>query len=428
MPIETEHIDQQNILYQTRSEEVQEIMGRMPSWIVRYGIMLAGAILCLLLFGAYYIRFPDKASANIVITSSNPPVKIIAEKGGRINSFALKQNDSVTEGQTLLELDNMASYTDVDRLRNVLKTQFKNNTYNLTGGVNYKLGDLQTDFTQLVSSIEEWQYFVQNDNSYLGIAQLEKQIAENNKLTNQLFSNETKIRENTNIDKKIYEADSRLYNKNAITENEYLLSKKNWIDQQMNLNNNKNNIVGNTIKQSELRKNILDIKQEKQKMLAEYKRNINLKIQGLLQKIEEWERINIIKTPTTGRVNLYSIWKENQYVQPGQSIMLVVPTTEPPVAKGVMPISSSGKVKIGQKILINLSSHPQNEFGFIEGVISFISSAPLDSVYAFDVKLTNGLVTNANKTIFQQPIMYGSAEILTGDKNLLERLFEKIKR
>jgi multidrug resistance efflux pump len=428
LPSSIENSDQQNILYQTRSEEVQEIMGRMPSWIVRYGIMLAGGILCLLLFGAYYIRFPDKTNANVVITSSNPPVKIIAEKGGRINSFQLKQNDSVTGGDVLLELDHLASSADVKKLRTVIKTQFQNNTYNVQGLENYRLGDLRNDYTKLLSSVDEYQYFVNNDNSYLGIAQLEKQITENNKLTNQLFNNEIKIRENTNIDRKIHEADTRLYNKNVITENEYLLSKKKWIDQQMNLNGNKNNIVSNTIKQSELRKSILDIQQEKQKMTAEYRRNINLQMQGLLQKIEEWERLNIIEAPISGRVNLYSIWKENQYVQAGQSILLIVPTTVAPVAKGVMPISSSGKVKVGQKLLINLSSHPQNEFGFIEGEISFISSAPLDSVYAFDVKLPNGLVTNANKTIFQQPIMYGSAEILTDDKNLLERLFEKIKK
>lgn len=60
MPNEELNIEQQKLLYETRSEEVQEIMGRMPSWLVRYGIILIGIILCLLLVGSYFLRFLDK--------------------------------------------------------------------------------------------------------------------------------------------------------------------------------------------------------------------------------------------------------------------------------------------------------------------------------------------------------------------------------
>ncbi|PSL48030.1 hypothetical protein CLV51_102890 [Chitinophaga niastensis] len=55
-------------LEEVRSEEVQEIMGKMPPWIVRSGITLIG-ILVLCAFGsAWFFRYPEVVPANVVIT------------------------------------------------------------------------------------------------------------------------------------------------------------------------------------------------------------------------------------------------------------------------------------------------------------------------------------------------------------------------
>jgi HlyD family secretion protein len=429
MPQESEYIQHQP-LYETRSEEVQEIMGRMPSWLVRYGVILIGVVLCLLLSGSYFIKFPDKISANVSITSDNPPVKIISERGGRIKNIYVKQNDSVSKDAVLLELDSKANLDDIKSLRDIVVNQlnYSKGNYTLFPTPNFELGDLQKPYDELQSSIAEWKFFLQHDNSYIGIEQLEKQIADNIQLNNQLIQKEKKIKENSSIDLKLYETDRKLYNKKAITESDYLTSKKRWIDQQMNLDNNKNTIVTNTLKQSELRKNIFDIKQEKQKMLFEYKRKVELSMKSLLLQLDEWEKAYIIKSPVAGRVNLYSIWKENQYIQSGQSILLIVPSFQHIVAHGVFPISSSGKAKVGQPILINLVSHPQHEYGYLEGEISFIATAPLDSIYSFDIRLKNGLKTSTNQIIFPQPQMYGMGEILTDDKNMMVRIVEKLNK
>lgn len=429
MPVASNDITEQKLLYETRSEEVQEIMGRMPSWMLRYGIILIGIILCLLIFGAYFIKYPDKVSARVDITSDNPPVRVIAEKGGRIKNVYVKQNDSVDKGTILLVLDNTANHYDVTLLKNFLLQELQNEPNVITFPKNqYQLGELQSQYEDLLVSIEDLHFFLNNDNSYLSVAQLEKQIQENNKLYNQLETNETRANENASIDQKDFETSQLLFKKNAITESDYLQAKKKWLDQQTNLNANKNNMISNTLKASELRKNIIDIKQQKEKTLFESNRKVVLGIKTLLQQIDEWERVNIIKSPIAGHINLYSIWKENQYIQAGQSIMLIVPSVQNIIAKGMIPISSSGKVKIGQTILINLLSHPQNEYGYVEGTVSYVSAAPLDSVYSFDIKLKNGLHTTASKAIFPQPQMYGNGEILTDDKNELVRMFESLKK
>lgn len=42
-----------------RSEEVQEIMGRVPSWIERWGMLAIGVMLAVVLLGAAYFPYPD---------------------------------------------------------------------------------------------------------------------------------------------------------------------------------------------------------------------------------------------------------------------------------------------------------------------------------------------------------------------------------
>jgi len=427
--INTEETKHQSLLYQTRSEEVQDIMGRMPSWLVRYGVIMIACILVLLFTGSYFLRYPDKIQTQLVITSNNPPVRIVAEQSGRINTIFVKQNDLVAQNSELLSIENAAQHLDIKELDNLLQHYIQeNNHLNQFPKRNFVLGILQVPYEELLMSIAEWNDYLKIDNSSMSVVQLEEQLKENNTLQQQLLKNEINIKTSNNIDKKLFENESKLFKKQAITEEAYLMSKKKWIDQQMNLNSNKNNLVSTRIKRAELQKGIIDIQQERNKTLLGYKRKVELQMKALHQQIELWERTYTVKSPIAGNVNLYSIWKENQYIQAGQPILLIVPSTAELIVKGYLPVQNSGLVKTGQHVLISLASHPPNEFGYIEGYISYIAAAPLDSVYSFDVILKQGLKTSNNKTILQQPEMFGMGEILTDDKNVLQRLFEQFKK
>lgn len=48
-------------------EPVQEIMGRLPSWTVRWGPTILAGILCLILVGSYFIRWPEVVPTSIFI-------------------------------------------------------------------------------------------------------------------------------------------------------------------------------------------------------------------------------------------------------------------------------------------------------------------------------------------------------------------------
>ena len=68
-----------------RSEEVQEIMNRIPPWILRRGITVLFFIVMALLLGSWFYKYPDVINAGITVSSSEPPASIIARSTGKID-------------------------------------------------------------------------------------------------------------------------------------------------------------------------------------------------------------------------------------------------------------------------------------------------------------------------------------------------------
>ena len=59
-----------------RSEEVQEILGEVPAWILRRGITLTAIIVVVILLGSAFFKYPDVITSSVVLTSTNPAISI----------------------------------------------------------------------------------------------------------------------------------------------------------------------------------------------------------------------------------------------------------------------------------------------------------------------------------------------------------------
>lgn len=81
-----------------RSEEISDIINRMP---MAFGRWVAFAVLVfsgfLLLFG-WIIKYPDTVTGQIKINSNNAPVKLVANMSGNIHLFSYKAQDWIKKG------------------------------------------------------------------------------------------------------------------------------------------------------------------------------------------------------------------------------------------------------------------------------------------------------------------------------------------
>ena len=73
----------------------------------------------LLLLG-WLIRYPDRIPAEAVITTSQPPVPVVARADGALSQLLVQDRDTVTQGELLAVVQNPAHYPHVVQLQKQL--------------------------------------------------------------------------------------------------------------------------------------------------------------------------------------------------------------------------------------------------------------------------------------------------------------------
>jgi multidrug efflux pump subunit AcrA (membrane-fusion protein) len=108
--------------FELRSEEVQEILTRVPNWIIRWGSVVVLLILVLLFLVSCLVKYPDIISSQIVITTNVPPQKLIAKTSGKIEAILIKDRAIVAKNTPLAVIENAANYSDVFLLKSIVDT------------------------------------------------------------------------------------------------------------------------------------------------------------------------------------------------------------------------------------------------------------------------------------------------------------------
>ena len=86
----------------------------------------------------------------------------------------------------------------------------------------------------------------------------------------------------------------------------------------------------------------------------------------------------------------------------------------------------AGKVSVGQRVNIEIISFPAVEYGYIEGNVNSISLIPGSDGYMVDITIPNDLITTTKKSLPFIPNANGNAQIITQEKRLIQRFFDKI--
>jgi len=149
----------------------------------------------------------------------------------------------------------------------------------------------------------------------------------------------------------------------------------------------------------------------------------------LKRSIKDWELRYTLTSKLDGEVSFLDFWSENQTVNVGDVVFTVIPRDGSEyVAKLKTPAQNSGKVKVGQDVIIRIENYPDTEFGTLEGKIEKISViADAEGMYNIDVTLPKVLITTFDKEIEFQQEMRGSGDIITEDLRLIERFFYQLR-
>jgi len=119
--MEENDIIQEKQSYSTfHSDEVQEIMGRQPAWILRWGITIILLIIIGIVIACWFIKYPQTVTSAITLTSDNPPSDLAARTTGILDTVSVANGEAVTSGQLIAVIASPARYEDVVFVKGLL--------------------------------------------------------------------------------------------------------------------------------------------------------------------------------------------------------------------------------------------------------------------------------------------------------------------
>lgn len=90
------------------SNEMQEIIGQIPSWLTRWGTFVLTALLGLAIYLSAEVKYPDILNADVLVQAKEQPGKVVLTKNDASQEFFFK----VKEKQTVKKGDTLLVYTD----------------------------------------------------------------------------------------------------------------------------------------------------------------------------------------------------------------------------------------------------------------------------------------------------------------------------
>lgn len=86
------------------SEEIHEIITKVPKWIVRWGITLLFIILFIAISISVIVRYPDTIKVGLKLEAVNTAKPVNTTEAGFISKVFIKKNQIVRKGQPLAEI------------------------------------------------------------------------------------------------------------------------------------------------------------------------------------------------------------------------------------------------------------------------------------------------------------------------------------
>jgi hypothetical protein len=409
-------------------EPIKEIMGKVPSFILRFGMIFLLIFIISIISLSYYVKYPDVITGNIVLTTNAAPVVIISTTNGKIS--LIKENFSqVVTGHRIGYITEDANLKDIDTLYSYLK-KHDIDKIQLDSLPSFELGKLQSLWSRFIVDFQAYQVYKKTQPERVGIASSESQILKNKKSVKSLNEQIYLKQEQLNFYRKKLDKDRALLDKGMIPEREYQNTQMQYSDMQNQIKSLSSQQISIDKNNADYHKQIADYQISKTQTESQKLTELLQQRISLLEELELWYKSNTFRSPIDGKLQYNQAITNNQFVVQGTELFTITPESRQEISCNmIVPMTGMGKVIKGQKVIIRLQHFPEEEFGILYGKVSEISPSPnKEKNYLVKVILTNGMTSSYNKQIEYRPNMEGTGDIVTKDKSFMHRIFEQLIR
>jgi multidrug resistance efflux pump len=412
-------------LAEIRSEEVQEIINRVPSWIVRWGTILIFIIFLVFLYISWFIKYPDVLKAEVVITTTPTPVNLVARVDGRLK---LVKNDKepVVTGDVIAFIDGNVDLNDLQYLESIIGHDF--HAIDPASLKKLTIGEMQNSLSQLGTTLQELRIFYSSQSYKKQIRQLRKQKETIARISLNQSAQLKLLKDEMTLSREKYLSDSLLYMQQVIARLDFNTSRTTFLQQQRAYKTSERVLLDTKLQSDQLEKQIEDLQIDESKKEIDLITQASNRLNELKAEIKKWKENYLFIAPLDGQVSYMGFLYNNDFVSIGKPLFSIVPTAQRVFGQAEVPIVRSGLVKAGQIVNIRLQNYPFEKYGMLNGTVETISLIPSEDKYLVKVSLPNGLRTSYNIDLQAAGQLKGEIEIITEDLRLLERIFYQFRK
>ncbi|MBC7905819.1 MAG: HlyD family type I secretion periplasmic adaptor subunit [Rhodospirillaceae bacterium] len=402
--------------------------------LIRFTMVMA-SVACLAFVGWAAVTHVDEVAVTegeVVPTGSVQTVQHL--EGGLIEEVLVKEGELVDRDQALVKLSPASALADLDQTRaremTLLLKAERLRAFTDTRQPDFSFGK---GYERLVAdnlSIFHGQVQSRDNGRSVTLSQIDQKRSDLHVLENQ----QSALRDQIGSLAQVLSMKEELVNKGLISRVNYLDTKR----EHSRLQGELTRTIGQTT-------TARDLLRETEQRLVDQQSTLHkqamdelgvavselAQVQETIGRLEDKVKRLMVVSPVAGYVKGLTVRNVGAVIQPGGLLCEVVPVNrEMKVEAKVLP-RDIGHIKVGQPVKVKVTTFDFARYGAILGELQAISATTFlndkgEPYYKAQVKLSQGYVGSDPALRVVTPGMTAQAEIITGDKTLLQYMLKPI--
>lgn len=417
-----------------RQEEIQEILGVVPPWVIRWGSLTLSIVFMGLLAGTIWFKYPDRITSQVTLTSSDPPVVMNARQNGRIELLTINDSSFVRKGQLLAVLESSARIADMLEVDSLMA----HDRYLLANPDSigffafpqrdYQIGEWQASLAAFSKARKDLNDFNQQGSNQARITSLKKQWKDYKLLYDRQYRQFQIKSEEMEIQERQYQRLIALRDSSTISLQEFESGTSDYLKAKYDRESSRSTLSQTQIEIDQLEHDIIGIEKDYLEVRDQKSNLLKQAFDQLAGTVSNWKLNYAFIAPIDGTVTLTRVWSQNQYVRQGDRVLTIISDEPGPVlGKVLLPLRGAGKVKAGQKVIVRIDKYPYMEYGSLQGKVERMSMVSDQEFYSVEISFPNGMRTTYNRELSFNQGMSGQAEIITEQLSLLVRIVNPLR-
>lgn len=397
---------------------VERLLTAPPHWLLRWGNATFLGVVVLAFLAAAFVPYPDAIKGKATIAGDPQPTVAVARMAGAL-TILVRDGDRVAADQALAVVETSARLNDVRALRTMVSAPV--DLQHLYPPL--RIGELQPHYAAFLDAINHWRDLL-NDPQATGSEMelsLEIDYAERQLLADRAQA--ASLEAKGELTRSFHARTQALYAQKLVSKQEVEGAEAALLDARSAIESERSAMAMSATRVTRYRQALTDFRHSRALQLEQRSRGAEEARQSLLAQLDQWEASHVVAAPHAGRVWFLPAAVDRQHVGAEQAVMMVLPETWRPTARIEVPLYGSGQIAPGHEVMIELSEYPKSEYGPLHGKVTRISPMARDEHYIVDAELSTD---GAAKMPAFKPGTTGLARIVTRDRSILSRLFDRL--